>query len=1367
MQCYTELLPPSAVTHAVALPFRTSTEEDLVVAKTSLLQVYKVRQPPGSAALANGAGKAHDGPKGNSKLCLVGEYALSGTVLALQHIKITASKSGGDALLIAFAAAKLSLVQWDPENHRISTISIHYYEGENITMQPFGPDVRDTASILTVDPSSRCAALKFGQRHLAILPFRRAGDELAETDGDVDMDVRKQFTGHDQTNGEVAQTPYKASFVSALTQIAPEITHPVDLAFLYEYREPTLGILSAATQPSTALLDVRKDILSYTAATLDLEQRASTVLISVHGLPSDLWKVVPLPLPIGGALLVGNNELVHIDQSGKPHAVAVNEFAKAGSNFGMTDQSLLALRLEDCQVAVLGDSTGDVLLVLRDGAMAVLSFAIQGRNVSGMQVALIDHNEGSSAPLGLPSCVAKFKNGQLFVGSDDSDSTLIENDVAVPALSRKRSHAQMLGNGGGDGSESEDQGDDDLYGGASATAQQSEPTPDGSNAQHAGAYKYRRIDRLPCHGPVNAVCFGKSMSSPDKLQAVATIGRGPSSRLAFLGRQLQPMLGRTCVIKNAKSMWNVVVQNKDTNPDDAGAHEPTDVLFVFDGSCTKAYDRALSSEADPSEVSYVEREDTDFEGDGETVNIAVLADSTRIVQCRQTEIRAYDAKLNLTGIVPMLDEATDAELTIVATSFCDPYLLVLRENSSVQVLQADKNGDIEPIDAGDSTINEHKWLSGCLYNGKLTHGEPAAFLLRDDGSLHAYSLPDLKLVYSALNTPHLPPVLYGDASKRRLGAKETLTEVVVAEVGPTDHAAPYLVLRSASDMLTIYEPFQYPVPDQSAKWHDDLRFRKVPNAFMPKYEEPLLGETGRATFLRPLDIAGYKAILVPSHTPSLLTRHAHCLPKVISLQVAKCRALTTRLIDDGKQGLAVLQQDGTLQECTLPDDIDFGTGWVIQRLSLGQLDEEVRHVAFHEERNMYVVTTYRPVDFIFTDDEGRHHDQDDISLRPQVSQYSLHLLSATTHRLIHSLSLPYAEAVLSMKVMPLEASELTHENKPFIVIGSAQQRGEDSQAKGAVSVFDILDVVPDPVAPESGLQLHLVAREEPRGAVTAVENFAGGLIGTAQGQKIMIRGLKEDGSCLPVAFLDAQCQMVTLKSLGSTGFWLAGDTWKGIWFGGFTEEPFKLTVLAKSRSKMEVVCAEFLPANGDLYVLVVDADMDLHVLQYDPENPKSLSGMRLLHRSTFHLGHWPTSMTLVPSTLFPFAEQTPLTNGHTHAEGDVPVPSSPLLQILITTQSGALGLITPLDEPTYRRLAALESHLSSILEHAAGLNPRDYRAIDSEGFGARGVIDGGVVQRVWELGTARRSEVIGRAGGDEWGLRSDLEIIGGGGLGWL
>lgn len=49
------------------------------------------------------------------------------------------------------------------------------------------------------------------------------------------------------------------------------------------------------------------------------------------------------------------------------------------------------------------------------------------------------------------------------------------------------------------------------------------------------------------------------------------------------------------------------------------------------------------------------------------------------------------------------------------------------------------------------------------------------------------------------------------------------------------------------------------------------------------------------------------------------------------------------------------------------------------------------------------------------------------------------------------------------------------------------------------------------------------------------------------------------------------------------------------------EEPYKLSLFGKSRSQMEVVSAEFLPFEGQLYILIIDADLDIHVLQYDPE----------------------------------------------------------------------------------------------------------------------------------------------------------------------
>lgn len=340
----------------------------------------------------------------------------------------------------------------------------------------------------------------------------------------------------------------------------------------------------------------------------------------------------------------------------------------------------------------------------------------------------------------------------------------------------------------------------------------------------------------------------------------------------------------------------------------------------------------------------------------------------------------------------------------------------------------------------------------------------------------------------------------------------------------------------------------------------------------------------------------------------------------------------------------------------------------------------------------------------------------------------------------------------------MDVSEHTHEVKPMICVGLAILKGEDMPARGSLVIFQVLPVVSEPNDPETGIKLHVQSKENVKGAVTTLAPFVGGLVGISQGQKIMVRGLKEDGSCLPVAFLDCECQLATLKTLWKTGLWLAGDSWKGLWLGGFTEDPYKLTFLGKTRPHMEVICAEFLPFRDQLFVLVVDADMDLHVLQYDPEDPKTVAGTRLLHRGTFNIGHWPTSMTLVPSTLATVDEQAMSDGDNSYHE---------LFQVLITTQSGSIALITPLESVPYRRLGNLHGQLVSVLEQPAALNPRQYRASEGDSAGSRGIIDGTMIQRIGELGSAKRGELLSRCGSDAWTLRSDLEIISGGGLTWM
>ena len=1005
MQCYTELIPPSAVTHAVSLPFLESKTESLVVAKTSLLQIFDLK--------ARGSDRSNGyGPSGtSSKLVLVGEYPLAGTVTSLAAIKALNTKSGGDALLIAFKDAKLSLVQWDPENYKISTISIHYYEGENVTSQPFGPSIGESNNILTVDPSSRCAALKFGARHLAILPFRQLGDELMEggDEGyDPELDIappsatikRTQSGLNEAAENDANQTPYKSSFVLPLTVLDPGLTHTVDLAFLHEYREPTFGILSATVQPSNALLEARKDILSYTVFTLDLEQRASTNLISAQKLPSDLWKIVPLPLPVGGALLVGTNELVHVDQSGKTNAVAVNEFARIASGFGMADQSALNLRLENCEIEFLDARTGDVLIVLDDGSLAVLSFRLLGRNVGGLHITRVTAEKGGSIIESAPSCIASLNSSKVFIGSEDGDSTLLRWMKPTTTLSRKRSYAQMLGQDTAvDGDEdAEDLDDDDLYATASEPAKRTASSSGPIDMDAASAYQFEVLDNLPSLGPINNVCFGRpSSTSKGQLELLAGTGRGPGSRLALMSREVLPDVVRTTTFDNARDAWTLSVNTKDAQSDPADAeNDYHNMLFCYDGESTKVYDinRDNTDVGDLEASVYTERTDTDFEQEGETIAVSTLSRGSQIVQCGRSEIRVYDATdLSLNQIIDVSDEETDTELKTVHASFCDPYMLIIRDDSSVKVLQVEGSGEVNFMEK-DGTLRDRKWLSGCLYSGEFCDRETVVFLLGDDGGLHLFTLPDFEPFFSAPMLSYLPPVISQDAPQRRVGAKETLTEILIADIGTKDAKQPYLILRSAMDDLTLYSPWSL----DSNSWKANLRFRKVPLFHVPKFDEIAAeADGGRPLPLRAIDVGEYAAIHVPGAAAHLIMKEASSLPKVLGVRAGAVKTLIPLNHRGCDSGFGILDGN-SLKECQFPVSFDFSSGWYVRRMTIGQPAEEVRHIAFHEDRQMYVVATCRNVDFYFPEEDGRHQDHDgtSFSLHSHISHVNLLVVSASS-----------------------------------------------------------------------------------------------------------------------------------------------------------------------------------------------------------------------------------------------------------------------------------------------------------------------------------------------------------------------------------
>lgn len=677
MQCYTELTFPTAVTHSLSLPFLSASANNLVVAKTSLLQIFsfksvlsetnpaldgplETRRPstivPGATAIPS-AGQKGDRVH-TTKLVLVAQYELSGTVTSLARLKILGSKSGGEALLVSLQSAKLSLVEWDPQRYSISTISIHLYEREDVQGSPWDADSLDHLNYLSVDPRSRCAALKFGARHLAILPFHQAGDDLVMDDYDPELDGERSepsspilSTRDDKVNLE--KTPYAASFVVSLLALDPSLSHPLHLAFLYEYREPTFGILSSQVASSSALLHERRDCLSYTVITLDLEQRASTALLTVSNLPYDLFAVIPLRLPIGGTFLVGANEVIYVDQSGKTNGVAVNEFAKVSTSFAMTDQSDLGLRLEGSVVEQLGLDNSELLIITSTGELAIVGFRIDGRSVSGVSVRHCAEEMGGQLTLTGPSCTSIVGRGRIFIGSEQADSIVLGWSRKADKLKRQRSRTDVTIDDESDASELDgedmDDDEDDLYSGAKAQAEAKGLISETMVADNSNEYRFRLHDKLEGFGPMRNVALGQvsrsasefADSAPERELLVST-GRGSAGGVATFTQKIRPIIKQKHSIPDSQKIWTVRVQDSSDMQLDGAVVNEMDKYIVasksISGSDAQSAVYKLSS-GEPEELT-----DTDFDPEaGATIEVGTLNNGTRIVQVLSSEVRTFDA----------------------------------------------------------------------------------------------------------------------------------------------------------------------------------------------------------------------------------------------------------------------------------------------------------------------------------------------------------------------------------------------------------------------------------------------------------------------------------------------------------------------------------------------------------------------------------------------------------------------------------------------------------------------------------------------------------------------------------------------------
>ncbi|KAL4213346.1 CPSF A subunit region-domain-containing protein [Rhizopus microsporus] len=676
---YEELFPPQTVEQVETCHFTSPDAINLIVAKASLLQIYQfVEYVPNveeedetlsdnelaKERLNDTEDRNLTYPKlkplkkdvvvdsTSGRLELVAQFKLHGIISTMGTVRTNSSrgKEGCDSLLLGFSDAKMSLLEWSSATNSIVTVSIHYYERDEFKKEFLA---NPNPSSIHIDPQQRCAVLNFYDNKLAVLPFRQT-DKLDERPGDADEDEEKW--------------PYQPSFVIDLSTLDSRIKNIIDMSFLSDYYEPTLAILFQPEQTWTGRLANNKDTVSLVVISLDLTAKVYPIIYSIDKLPYDCLKLVPMPKPVTGMLVIAANSLLHISQGSPGVGVAVNGYTKKTTDFpGMLYESeliSLGFSLEGAKALTFG---GDrCLIFMQNGNWALVQFKMDGSKVVGMDIVEIKHtiplmvkkpHRFDTPPLlaTVPSCITNVKqNEYFFLGSRVGDSLLIKY---CPEL-------------------------------MNSTSLRNDP-------QHV----FRVCDTLLNTGPIVDMAVGdvQSHEKPQRednndstlpeLELVTASGHGKNGALCVFQRHIYPETSFSFHQFDSQAIWSIKCRKEQPyDVQKAAKEEHSRWERTKDND---AFDRLLFISKSKSTLvlsagdELQELVGTGFYTRGPTVAVSTLFDSTRIVQVYATGV------MMLTPEGKRVQTESIRGAKIIEASIRDPYIILTLDNNKILALQGD------------------------------------------------------------------------------------------------------------------------------------------------------------------------------------------------------------------------------------------------------------------------------------------------------------------------------------------------------------------------------------------------------------------------------------------------------------------------------------------------------------------------------------------------------------------------------------------------------------------------------------------------------------------------------------------------------
>lgn len=556
-------------------------------------------------------------------------------------------------------------------------------------------------------------------------------------------------------------------------------------------------------------------------------------------------------------------------------------------------------------------------------------------------------------------------------------------------------------------------------------------------------------------------------------------------------------------------------------------------------------------------------------------------------------------------------------------------------------------------------------------------GPPSTWLMlaTHDGRIELRTLPDGALHWQSRSLRVLPSRLHAaDGEQREEQESMTISALRLCTLGDV----PTLVVQYEHGLLAVLEARPPPpasiVPFLAATEPRALGFVRLDAMML----------SAPCTSIDPfVGFGGHACVALPGAHALFLVRDAHSPVQWIESDIPFADFCTLPGEDWTTVGVQNEQASVLHWAPVALDGLCPYTRWTTGR--------EYTHVACHEETGCVVAASVQPVSFVLYNDIGEPVQDPGLDPMPTQSERgALELFPQLGVAPVHGYELEPNEVVTALHVAPLDARDRMSARRSFVTVGTLTTYGEDRVTKGHMYVFDVIEAVPYAPGEHDSMQLKLIFREEMRAPVTALSSLNGYLV-AAVGQKLLIRAFEFTEWLVTIAFLETAFYTTHIQRVKN--FLLLTDYHRSAYFVAFQEEPAQLHLLGRDFYTECLTHGALLIHREKLALVTADLQGCVRLLDYNPANPTSLGGQRLLVRTEYYLSN-EVAQTLV------------LRGPRDAASGEC--FSS---EVLLAKRNGAIDLLVPVDDKVFQILQLFQSQLVRSVRHTAGLNPRAFRAV--------------------------------------------------------